>query len=238
MKNLPKILVATNVDEMDTPTLCANAKGIKTTGDPDVVTPPSTDTELQTQAGKVMDIHEKRFTDKSITLTKDEKVQRLILETMFTNVAGYVQQISRKVATAAGDVAAGEAVVVRCGFKLKKKGSLPPREFDIVDSGQGWFHLRMKAVAARAGYVWRIGVTSKKGVPPETFLPNKFTLECEVIITGTEFGLIYGMQAASILPVKQNPPDSESSPVKANKPSFPADSDGLTWSDFIYDVSK
>lgn len=248
MANLPKIKLSLDLASMDVPTLASTAKGIKTAGDPDVTNPSVTDVVMHGQADDMLDCHNLRATDKSLELTRNETVLRNILERSITDVGGDVVKIANKVAIAHGDVAAGEAVVVRCGYKLKKRAVLPPREFEVVASGPGWVHLRVKSVSTRAGYVWRFGITSAIGKIPTVFMPLLFTLECEVIITNIPRGSILGYQMASIISVNlaaktsPNPDVSKipplGAPSKGKKPTFTADVDPLLWSDFIYDVCK
>ncbi len=248
MGNLPKIKVALDLEEMDVTNLASMAKGVKTTGDPDVTNPSVTDLVLHGQADDLLDCHDQRGTNKSPSLTRQETVLKNILIRSVTDVGLDVEKAANKVAIAQGDVAAGEAVVLRCGYKLKKKGTKPPREFEVVGSGPGWVHIRVKSVGSRAGYVWRFGITTEIGKVPTIFMPMLFTLECEVIITNIPRGAILGYQMASIVPVnltaKSSPnPDVSKipplgAPSKGKKPTFTANVDPLHWSDFIYDVCK
>ena len=248
MGNLPKIKVALDLEEMDVTNLGSMAKGVKTTGDPDVINPSVTDVVMHGQADDLLDCHDQRGTDKSPSKTREERVLKNILIRSITDVGLDVEKAANKVAIAQGDVAAGEAVVLRCGYKLKKKGTKPPREFEVVASGPGWVHLRVKAVGSRAGYLWRFGITTEIGKTPTEFMPILFTLECEIIITNLKRGVIMGYQMASILPVKQVPTTSPNPDVakdaslggsaKGNKPSYPAGTDPYNWTDFLYDGTK
>jgi len=156
-----------------------------------------------------------------------------------------VQDVANKVAISNGSVSKGEAVVERCGFKLKKKGEKPSRAFEVVESGPGWIHLRVKSVGIKAGYLWRFGITSEKNKAPGVFLPILFTLECDIIITNLTSGVLYGYQVASILPVSRTP---ETDPAlttvtkkssvmlstKSKKASFTVGVDPYNWSDIMY----
>lgn len=242
MPKLPKIIVAAKTDEMDTPTLCSSARGVVTAGDPDVTAPPFTDVQLKAQADTTQGIHEQRITNKSPDLTRQEEVEVEKLEEMYKRDAQYVEDKANDVAKASGSVAAGEAVVLRCGFKLKQESHKAPREFEIIASGPGWMHIRVKSVGKRGGYVWRIGVTNTKGVIPTTFLPLFFTLECEMVITNLNSGSMYGIQFATILPASQSEAtpgtQSDSISTSSSKPTFSAGADPLIWSDFIYEGCK
>jgi hypothetical protein len=245
MSDLPKIKVAMNLEELDTPNLCSTAKGIKTTGDADVTNPPYTDAQLKTMADDTMAVHIQRATNQSKSLTKQENELCGKVRSAVYAVGVYVETIANKVAETEGSLAAGEEVVVRCGFTLKKKRELTPRGFELVDSGPGWMHFRVKAVAAKAGYLWRFGRTPKKGVMPEGPLTTFFTLECEIIINNLEGGDYIACQMASILPVglgskkstqmNQLKEDASKTPsMGSKKPTLSANSDPYNWSDFIY----
>jgi hypothetical protein len=160
-------------------------------------------------------------------------------------VANYVQQVANDVAIEAGNVEAGEAVVLRCGFPLKKKAEVHPRGFEVVDSGPGWTSIRVKAVEKKAGYLFRLGKTTKKGVPPTAPLVTYFGLECELTIINQTTGDIIGVQSASILPTgygskkaaKDNLTNKKSTltpAIKQKKATFNPDTDPYSWSDFIY----
>jgi hypothetical protein len=249
MEKIAKIVVSVETDKMDVPTLITTAKGIKTTGDADVVDPPFTDAQLQTQAGDLADTHSKRQTNQSKSLTRQEEEQAETLKTSVSWVGRYVQQIANKVAKDTGSVPMGEAVVERCGFKLKKKAEKAPRGFEVVDSGPGWTRLRAKSVGKRGGYLWRFGKTTQKGVMPSGPLTTFFTLECDVIIYGEESGAIMGYQMASILPIGQKNTSGssvsgsteDSSMVlsaKAKKAAITIGIDPYNWTDFIYEIVK
>jgi hypothetical protein len=221
-KNLPKIVVITDISTLDTPNMVSEAKGVVLTGDPDATTPPITDTILKAEADDLLDIHTARQTNPPTATADDEIVQRDKLAVDYQADALYVQTVANKVAKAAGDVAAGEVVVQRIGMKLKSKGTPHPRSFEVVASGIGWVHLRVKSVAKRAGYGWKYGITPVKDTPPAAFSPIIFTLGVELVITNLQSGEIYGFQYGSILPER--------------KPSVSDGSDPITFSDFIYFV--
>lgn len=197
---------------------------------------------MKTQADIVQVIHDQRVTDKAPALTRQEEVEVAILQEMYKRDAQYVEDKANDVAKAAGSVAAGEAVVLRCGFKLKQATQQHQRSFEIVASGPGWMHYRVKSVGNRAGYAWRVGITTAKGVMPTNFLPVYYTLECEMVLTNMTTGSIFAAQYASILPASQSQatPGSQSDSISTstNKPTFSVGSDPLIWSDFIYEGGK
>ncbi|MEI6852571.1 MAG: hypothetical protein WCL06_06990 [Bacteroidota bacterium] len=242
MKNLDKITVNLDIDNKDVTTFCKDVKGVKTTGDHDVTDPPHTDTELGVQADKVLAIQAQRVTDKSPALTRQQKLQYDTMVLMYTDVGLYVQQIARKVAVAAGDIAAGEAVVLRCGFKLKAAPSVHPRGFEVVDSGPNWLHLRVKSAGRYSSCAWRIGIAQVKGTLPATFFPTVYTMECEVILTNIKSGILIAAQVATIVPASHGITMDDANPTRRKKqvPSFAVGEgiENLNWSNAIFVGSK
>jgi hypothetical protein len=247
MAKFPKIVVIHDLSNTDNTTVCTTALGTKTDGDPDVTNPPVKDTDIYKEANDALAVQTQRQTNQSKSLTSQSNELTDIVRVSYSSNAAYIEQIANKVVRTTGSYDAGLNVVQRCGYKVKTKGELHPRSFEVVASGPGWFHLRVKAVGRRAGYLWRLGITTEKGVMPTQFLPIFFTVECEVVIINLESGSIYGLQSASILPVAQtknsDPSQTLSSKTatvsvstKANKATFSAGDDPYQWSDFIYEV--
>ncbi len=221
--------------------------GVKTAGDVDVTDPPITDTVMHTQGGKITAIHAQRATNRSTQLTAQEMQEVNTAKRYYKKTGLYIQGIAIDVATEAGDINAGIAVVERCGYKIKKVGSKAGREFEILAFGPGWIHVRVKSEGAKAAYIWRIGATTEKGVKPETFISVFYTKECELIITGIVAGVIYGIQEASIMPVpKKNTKTkgaihltneiSLQSSAGTSKPSYALGSDPYNWTDPIFQI--
>jgi hypothetical protein len=219
-QNLPKIVVITDISDLSTPDMVSEAKGIKLTGDPDVTSPPVTETILHTEADDLLNIHTKRQTNPPTATAEQEQLQRDIVIRDYKKDALEVQSVANDVAAAAGDVAAGIIVVQRTAFRLKKDGMPHQRHFEVVESGEGWVHLRTKAIHHPAGYVWNYGITAAKDTPPTIFKPLLFTLEVDIIINNLQSGSIYAFQVAGILPVQ--------------RPTFSDGVEPLTFSDFIY----
>jgi hypothetical protein len=197
--NLPKIVVKTDITDLDTPHMISEAKGIKFTGDADATAPDYDDTALHGAADDLQDVHSERQTDPPTASSDDENTERRKVARMYELDALYVQKIANNVAIAAGDVEAGEAVVHRIGFKLKKSASAHARGFEVYDSGVQWAKVRTKAVAATAAYAWRYGMTAAKGTPPEIDGTRVVVnLEASLEITNLESGKIYGIQYETV----------------------------------------
>src|SRR5438105_4633065 len=121
-KNLPKIVVITDISQHETPEMISAGLAVKTTGDPDAGGCTVTDATLHTEANALQSVHNKRGTNPPTATAKDETVARDTLAEDYQFIAMFVQGIANKVAkaagdVAAGDVAAGEIVVQRTGFK-------------------------------------------------------------------------------------------------------------------------
>ena len=241
--------IQVNLDDKDKSALetADMLNSVKTTGDVDVTDPPITDTVMHTQGAKITTIHAQRTTNSSKQLTAQEKVEVNIGKRYYKKVGLYIQGIATDVAIAAGDINAGIAVVERCGYKVKNKPSSHAREFEIVASGPGWFHARIKSVGKRAVYVWKIGITTQKGVKSSTFISEFFSTECEIIVTEIESGVTYCIVEATVLPVPKKTTKNKGATHLTNemtlqtsagtgKPSYALGSDPYNWTDPIYHV--
>src|SRR5205085_1690446 len=104
-KNLPKIVVITDISGLTSSEMVTEAGGIVLAGDPDVTTPPVTDTILHTEAGALQTVLNKRQTNPPTATADDETAARDIVAFDYQQDARYVETIANKVARAAGDVA-------------------------------------------------------------------------------------------------------------------------------------
>jgi hypothetical protein len=248
VKNLPLIVVLLAKKTWSTLTLADDTQHVKTTGDPLATTPPVTDAVIHGAASTLTTMYT-GYKASPPTYTKQQvKQQRNIVITMFNKLALYIQSVARDAAIAAGDVQAGEAVVTRCGFKIKKPASKPPKFFKVLSKIVGSVDVTTKVVNSRAGYIRVYGTTPTKGTPPATLSEPIFSLETKVHIDNLKSGTIYGFREAIILPVKRNPvnPDAvittgktikETASFKGNKAYF---TDGAAshyiWSEWVYVV--
>jgi len=180
-------------------------------------------------------------TSKALTRLEEQQANAL-MQSLATN-GHYVEDTANTLA--AGDLSKAEQIIASSGYRLKKKGIAHPRSFEVVESGPGWVHLRVKAVGKRAGYAWRYGITTAKGTLPTTWSKVIFTLETEVVITNLKSATIYGFQEASILPVAHTSktniaPTASSKTVtpaattKAHKATFSDGQEPLQFSDIVY----
>jgi hypothetical protein len=223
MANLPKIVVKTDISELDTPHMISEAKGIKFTGDPDATAPPEDDTALHGLADDLQDVHSARQTNPPTKSADDETVARDLLADAYQVDAQYVQTVARRVAKAGGDVAAGETVVARLGFKLKKDAATNARTFEVYASGVGFVKIHAPAAAKLAAYVWEYGTTDAKGTPPKIEGGRGIVnLQSSIEITNLEGGKIYGFRYAFVKQTEKGTHSDGEEP--------------LVFSDFIYFV--
>jgi hypothetical protein len=222
-KNLPKIVVITDISNLETPDMITAGGGIVLTLDPDATAPPVADTVLHTEADDLQTVHNNRQTEPPTATANDEIGARDTLAFDYQQDARYVESIANKVAKAAGDVTAGIAVVNRTGFKLKKTGIRAARHFEIYASGIEWAHVRTKSVAKVAAYVWRFGITPIKGTPPAIEGSRAVVnLEADLKITNLKSGTIYGIQFAAV--------------KRKEKRTYSNGEEPLIYSDWIYFV--
>ena len=220
---IPKIVVKTDISELDTPDMVSVTLGIVFTGDPDATTPPVNDAALHGEADTLQAIHGKRQTNPPTATADDEDIQRKKVSRAYEKDARYVQDVANDVAEAAADSAAGEIVVTRIGFELKQQATPHARSFEVYDSGVAWVHVRTKAVAKKAAYVWQYGITAAKGTPPAIDINRTIVnLEADIKLTNLESGEIYGFRYATVEPGEKGTHSDGEEP--------------LTFSDWIYFV--
>lgn len=220
---LPKIVVIKNILPMDTPDMVSETLGIKFTGDADATTPPVGDAALHGEANTLQTIHGKRQTNPPTATADDEDIQRRKVARAYARDARYVEEVANDVAEAAADVAAGEIVVTRLGFKLKKAASINARSFEVYADGIGWLHVHAPAADKTAAYVWQYGITPTKGTPPEIDGGRGVVnLEADLKITNLESGKIYGIRYAFV--------------KRKQKRTHSDGEEPLTFSDWIYFV--
>jgi len=168
---------------------------------------------------------------------------------MFSLVANghYVEDTANILA--AGDEKKAEQLILATGYKLKKKTTPHPRDFEVVETGVGWVHLRAKKAEAKKqeAHIWRYGLTLKKGTPPETVI-TRITLEADIIITDLASSTVVGVQHASITSATRTGATSVASTqtskaatsIPVSKSRHPlishASSEPYQWTDFIYAV--
>lgn len=201
-----------------------------------------------TMLGNLISAVENDLSDIAAGETSTELTKLLALDAdalmmALTTNGHYVEDTANTVA--AGNLAKAEEMIRSSGYKLKRKGSKPPRKFDIIASGIQWVNLRVKSVCRNAGYIWRYAPVSAKGLIPSEWGDVIFTLETELVINGLKSATIYAFQFASILPVSHSKKAASSTTIvektasvlpisKKSKVTHTDGQEQLKFSDSIY----
>lgn len=198
---MDKIVVITDISGMTAPNAAAEVKGVVFTGDPDATAPPVDDTAAHGQADALLNIHSKRQANPPTATANQETPIRSTLDENYHLNAVYAQGIARKVAKAAGDVAAGEAVVERLGLKLKNKRAHGAKSFQADSTIEGQVDITTKSAGEHTTYIREYGITAAKNTPP---LPAdiKDWLITQVVnasITGIPSTKVIGIREAAVV---------------------------------------
>ncbi|MBI3502674.1 MAG: hypothetical protein HY063_12860 [Bacteroidetes bacterium] len=248
-QTLKKAKVATDFQKLSASDLATFADGTVTglTGNANLPAPTialATITTQTTALRNTLKLIASGNTSKTITAQAATQANALMLS-LGTN-GHYVEDTANTIA--AGDLKKAEGIITSSGYKLKKKATPHPRDFEVVETGPGFVHLRAKKAKKGAeGHIWRYGITTAKGTPPTTVIV-RFTLGADIIISDLASNTVVGAQHASILPVahtkKTDPSSTQTSKtatqVALSKTRHPMYSnmvaDPYQWTDFIYAV--
>ncbi|MBI3500168.1 MAG: hypothetical protein HY063_00075 [Bacteroidetes bacterium] len=163
--------------------------------------PPVSDGTLQAKATSLLTDYGTWLKTKDPALEKQIKRKRNDLILQLDKDADYLQGVARDVAVAAGDVTAGEAVVIRIGFTLKKKSPSHPRDFEFLKAEKGSFHVRVKSASkGRSTYVYEYGITTDEDVMPAKWEKPVSLPVTELIVSGLKAGTIIGVRYTVVLP--------------------------------------
>jgi hypothetical protein len=156
---------------------------------------------------------------------RDDRANNLMLS--LTADAHDVEAIATK--TGAGDILIVEQLILTTGYKLKDKVARTPRDFEVVETGPGWAHIRtVKEQKGNKIIHWAYGITTVKGIPPNTLIRHT-TDKVNIIITDLPSGAVIGICFSGA--------ELASKIKKWEHPSFShIAAEQLEWSDFIYFV--
>ncbi|MBI3501008.1 MAG: hypothetical protein HY063_04375 [Bacteroidetes bacterium] len=200
-KNLPKIVVITDIGSLTVTDAVSEVKGVVFTGDPDATNPPVPDGTAHPQADLLMSIHNKRQTIPPTATAAQENEQRLIVNETYRLNASYGQGVARAVAKTAGDVDAGITVVHRIGLKLKNKNTGKKPDFGQIKSGPGTLHLHAKKANPKQNeaHGWDYAVVpNNKTIPTAAQLKRRFTPQTDVIFSDLDSGTLVAARHTSI----------------------------------------
>jgi len=199
-KNMAAITVLQASSSWSNLVLCQNIRLVKVDGVPELVNIPVDEVTLHGQ-GVAIETTEDKFKEKPPTATKnDVNVVRNKGMVSYNKDASFVQGVGRDKALAAGDVNVGIKFVLSRGFFLKQTGEKPQKKFMVVQAGIGAVDVMTKAISKKAGYIRQFGLTSAKGVVPQTLEEWLFSLEANIHVDGLKSGGIYAFREAIILP--------------------------------------
>ncbi|MBI3502896.1 MAG: hypothetical protein HY063_13985 [Bacteroidetes bacterium] len=200
-KNLPKIVVLSDISLLTVTDAVSEVKGVVFTGDADATNPPVPDGTAHAQADTLLNIHTKRQTVPPTATAAQETEQRNIVNETYRLNAVYAQGVARAVAKAQGDVNAGIAVVLRLGLKLKSKNTGTKPDFGQIKSGPGTLHLHAKKMekSKTEAHLWQYaGVPNNKTVPAAAQLKTRVTPQTDVIFSDLDSGALVAARHASI----------------------------------------
>ncbi|HEX7414048.1 MAG TPA: hypothetical protein VF411_08375 [Bacteroidia bacterium] len=202
MKNIPKIQVLGVSAQTPTETLINDALLVKTTGDAVAGGAPVTDLVLHGAANTLQTIYTGYHASPPTYISGQVTTQKNIVVAFYNQNVGYMKGVVNAAAVTAGDVTVGNAVVTRCGFKLKRKGLKGTKTFKGTSTIAGKIDITTKSVGPRATYIRQYGVTPTKDVPPVAPNPDFIiSLTADASITNLKSGSIIAIREATIVPV-------------------------------------
>ncbi len=202
MKNLGKIQVLEVSAETPTETLINDALLIHTSGDAVAGGAPITDLVLHGAANTLQTMYTGYHASPPTYTSGQVTTQKNIVVALYNQNVGYMKGVANAAAVTAGDITAGNVVVTRCGFRLKKKGVRGPKIFKGTSTIAGEIDLTTKSVGVRATYIRQYGVTPTKDIPPATPNPEYIiSLTADASITNLKSGTIIAIREATIVPV-------------------------------------
>ncbi len=182
---------------------------------------------------------------KSITLSKQISAASTTL--MLSLVAnGHSVQDQANI-LAAGNLVLAQKIISSTGYKLSKTKTPKLHNFDAVSNAIGSVYAHNpKAKKGAEAHLWRIGITTAKGLVPTT-TKLYVTTEASIIIDSLPSSSIVGIQHASVVSVKSIKTigiipltGKKATPVSASKGHHPVFSwttvDPFTWTDYLYPV--
>jgi hypothetical protein len=228
--SVKRVKVKTNFQDKDAANLLTSGRGVETalTGSTVFTTPTIPPTILKTQLNEmesVMNLIAAGDTREANYQLLNQKAD-IVMASLAAD-GHYVEDIANSIA--AGDEAHAKQLILSAAYELKAERKLSPRTFEVVDTGSGWAHFRVKKTSKdKEANLWRYGLTTEKEKKPDSLI-LLVDAYVDIIITGLPGGAIVAMQHAG---------SELSGKVKKNgHPSYDYNnSDPYEWTDFIYVV--
>jgi hypothetical protein len=247
-KNMSLIVVLVARSNMKTQKLVNICNLQKTAGETFASQMPVNDNDMHDQAA-IVDSTYIDFKGVPPTATYEEvNTERNKAILMYNQNVAFIQGKARNIVLATGDINEGIDLVLRCGYRIKKVGSKPPRHFK-ASPGIECVDLSTKAVNDRAAYIRQYGETPTKGVPPTDIIDTIVSLETDIHVSNLESGKRYAFREASIIPVGRSSKSvsanktivkkgvTPSVSTKAHKAVFVNGAENYQWSDWIHVVA-
>ncbi len=183
--------------------------------------------------------------NKAITLSKQISAAATAL--MLSLIAdGHSVQDQANV-IAAGNIVLAQKIISSTGYKLSKTKAPKLHSFDAISNAIGSIYAHNpKAKKGVEAHLWRVGITTAKGILP-TITKLYVTTEASIIINSLPSASIVGIQHASVVSAKTTKiisgislPAKKATPVAASKGHHPVYSwttaDPYSWTDCLYPV--
>jgi hypothetical protein len=139
----------------------------------------------------------------------------------------YVEDTANELA--AGDTVYAKELILSTGYKPAKDKEYSQRDFEVVETGIGWGHIRAKKQKNGAeSHLYRYGIAPAKGIVP-AMVTTIYSPYADIIIEDLPSGSVVGVQHAGA--------DLASKIKRSGHPVFThSNTDPYEWTDFIYFV--
>jgi hypothetical protein len=242
-------------EDMDASGLCTEADGTVTglTGNlyitvlPIALGPVGTAGTIQYQTAALRGfLSQQAAGNKSLTLSKQiSGAATTLMLSLLTNGHSVQDQANT---LASGNIVLAQKIISSTGYKLSKSKAHKSHGFEAISNAVGSVYAHSpKAKKGAEAHLWRIGISTAKGVIPIT-TKTYTTSEASIIINDLPAGSIVGIQHASVVSGSKTIKTTSSIPLTAKKATPVAASNGkhptfswatvdpYTWTDYVYVV--
>lgn len=191
--------IALHLNKMSLSDLVSFVLGLKLAGDPDAVSPPFTQAQLQALANKVLTDLGVRITSPNPTLTAAQQGDVDALCRALIAVKNYVEQVAN--AHTPGNRAMFDTITRRIGFLPQGAKKKFLRIFEVKPNGAGGFIIIVPSAGKgkHAVYVFQFGVTTAKDVLPATWMELIPIPATELEVTGVPSATIIAIHYAEVI---------------------------------------
>jgi hypothetical protein len=250
IKNLPKIGIKVLTKSDSVPYIINESLLLKTTGVAAMSGCTTTDTMVHNAANLLQTMYTGSKLIPALYSNSAVNTQKNIVIVLYNKVILFMKGAANDLAIQAGDITAGNTMVIGCGASLSKKTTSSQPDFAVTASGPNWVQVHAKkAIKGVEGHIFICAIVPAKGtVPAESACKYYVTLECNVVINDLPSGSILAINHSGIIPVGHTKTPVPITPLKAKKvtktpaskkkhPTFSYTSpDPYTWDGWIYVV--